>query len=155
MAAATGKIKIGKDTLIYYSANITGPLADRTWVLYGKIQGCKRKSSFAKVEVAEYDSVDIKYLRGHKSTDISAKISRRPGLAAYDALEDAHENGTPIGLAFVTHGTAIDETGARGWWGDVEIFEWDEDTEKEGNSVDLNFGLSANSSLPSARFEIA
>lgn len=154
MAAADGKIKIGKNTLVYYSTSITGPLADRTWVAYGKVQDCKKKTSFGKIEIAEYDTDDIKFLRGHKTTDVTLKISRRPGHAGYDALEDAHENGTPIGLAFVTHGAAIDEEGARGWWGDVEIFDWDEDTGKDGNSVDLALALTANSSLPAAKFEI-
>lgn len=155
MAAATGKIKIGKDTLVYYSANITGALDARTWVLYGKVQDVKKKTSYAKIEVTEYDSPDIKHLRGHRTTEITLKISRRPGNSGYDALEDAHEAGTPIGLAFVTHGAAIDETGARGWWGDVEIFEWDEDTSKEGTTVDLNFGLTANSALAPATFTVA
>lgn len=155
MSAATGKVKIGKDTLVYYSVATTGPLEDRTWVLYGKIQEVKRSVSFEESKVEEYDADFSTYLLGQGDIQISLKITRRPGLTGYDALEAKSDSRADVGLALVTHGAAIDEVGARGWWGDVKISQWDEDTSRTGNAVDLTLKLSGESATPAQKFTVA
>jgi len=155
MAAATGKVKIGKDSLVYYCTTVTGALADRTWVLYGKVQEVQRKSAHGSIEVVEYDSDFVKHLRGHRDESLSLKVTRRPGHTGFDALQTAYEAGNVVGLALVTHGASIEEEGARVWWGDVELHEWSEDTSKDGTTCDIVPKLTPNSAYEPESVTIA
>lgn len=154
MSAATGKVKIGKGTRVYYSVATSGDLDARTWVYYGKVLEVKLSRSFEESKVEEYDAEYATYLRGIGDAAITLKISRRPGLTGYDAMHTKFENGSDMGIALLNHGDALDETGARGWWGDVKVFSWDEDTSRTGNSVDLAPKLSAESLTPCEQFTI-
>lgn len=154
MSAATGKVKIGKGTRVYYSVATTGDLDARTWVYIGTVQEVKLSRSFEESKVEEYEAEYATYLRGIGDASITLKISRRPGQTAYDAIQAKFENGADMGLALLTHGAALDETGARGWWGDVKLFSWDDDTSRTGNSVDLTPKLSAESLTPCEQFTV-
>jgi len=155
MAAADGKVKIGKGTKVYYSVATTGALAGRTWVYYGQITGVTRKDSKKTVEIPEYGSDWIKYITGHRDLELSLTITRRPGLTAYDLLQTAYNAGDDLGILLLEHGANPTEAGARWWAGDCLLESWEPDLGPEGRDVAVGFKLSANSAFDPVSVTVA
>lgn len=130
----TGAALLGRLHKLYIEP--TADLALPTWAEYGKIQGANRTGQRDVSEVKERDLEDTTVLLGHKNREISLPITRRPGNTEYDALEDAFENGTKIGIAMMT-GT-ITSSGERGYQAEMYVTGFDDDQAHESNAVQVS-----------------
>lgn len=121
--AVTGKPTIGKARKFY--VDVDGSIAVPTWVLAGKIQGLSMNSSHNVAEIEERGESDVLVLPGHKTREISLQLTHRPGDATFDAIQDAYENQTKLGVAVMSG--LITNVGERGYQAEVYVTQFDDD----------------------------
>ena len=136
---ATGKPRQGRLQKAYYDAD--GDIATPMWIELGKIQGGGKTSQRDVSEIKERDLDETLVLLGHKSRELTLQLTRRPGQADFNALQDAYENGTKIGFAMVTGD--ITDSGQRGWQGEVYVTGWDDDQSHDGTVISVTIRLAA------------
>ena len=129
----SGGALIGRLHKIYIE--LDADLATPTWGLYGKIQGGNRSGNRDVSEIKERDLDDTTVLLGHKNREITIPITRRPGNAQYDALEEAFENGTKIGIAMMTG--LIATVGERGYQAEMYVTNWDDDQAHDSSTIQV------------------
>lgn len=112
-----------------------GDLTTPTWTEYGKIQGASRSGGKDVAEIKERDLIDTTVLPGHRNTEITLPITRRPGDTEYDALEDAFHNDAKISIALMTGEVAT--IGERGYQAEMYVTQWDDDQAHDGTAVQV------------------
>ncbi|MGC1272796.1 MAG: hypothetical protein WBC44_03750 [Planctomycetaceae bacterium] len=151
MAFTAGAAIIGKNRKLY--VDVDGSLATPMWVEAGKIQGATKNSSRNVAEIEERAEEDVLVLLGHKSREVTFQLTFRPGDTTYDAIEDAYENGTKLGIA-VMSGT-ITEVGQRGYQAEVYVTQFDDDQANTGSAVGVTVRPCADYVTAPAFVEIA
>ncbi len=131
--ALTGKVKLGKARKLYI--DVDGDIAIPTWVEAGKIQGLSKSYGHNVAEIEERDVEDVTVMLGHKTREISFELTVRPGDAVYDAIEDAFENQTKIGVAVFSGPIAT--SGERGFEAEAYVTDWSDDEAHTNSSVSI------------------
>jgi hypothetical protein len=148
--SATGNPIHGKLCKAY--VDVDGSIATPTWVEAGKIQGLTKTEGRNVVEIAERAEDEVLVLLSHKTREISFELTRRPGNAVYDAIEDAFEAGTKIGVAIMSGGIAV--VGSRGYQAEVYVTQFDDDQGHESSTRAVTLRPAADYTTAPAHVEI-
>ncbi len=131
--ALEGKALLGRLHRFYIEP--TADLETPVWEEYGKLQGANRGGARDVSEIKERDLIDTTVLLGHRNTEISLTITRRPGNDQFDALEAAANADPPqkVGIAMMTGD--ITEPGERGFMAEMYVTQWDDDQAHDSNAI--------------------
>lgn len=149
--ALTGKPKIGKLKKFYI--DVDGDIAAPTWVEVGTIQGLTKNSGRNVAELEERGEEEVLVMLGHKTREVTFQLTCRPGSTTYDAIEDAFENGTKIGIAAMTGPIAT--VGERGYQAEVYVTQFDDDQGHTNSAIAVTVRAAADYDTAPAHVEIA
>lgn len=149
---ATGGAVIGKNCKLYIVAD--GDLSGTpTWAESGKVQGVNSNSSYNLAEIEERDQDDVLVLPGHRTREVTFQLTFRPGDTIFDAIQDAYEDATKIGVAVMSG--AIDDVGQRGYQAEVYVTQFDHDQSNTASSVAVTLRPAADYTTAPAFVEIS
>ena len=121
--SVTGKPTLGKNRKFYI--DVDGAIATPTWTLAGKIQGLQLSGPHNVAEIEEREEEEVLVLLAHKKRTLSLQLTHRPGNTIYDAIQDAYENQTKIGVAIMSG--PIANSGERGYQAEMYVEDFDDD----------------------------
>lgn len=131
--AVTGTPRIGKARKCYL--DIDGDIASPTWVELGKIQGLSKNYGRNLAELEERDVDDVTVMPGHMNREVTIELTHRPGNTSFDAIQDAHEAGSKIGLAIMSG--VITNAGEVGYQAEFYVTGWDDDEAHTNSTVSV------------------
>lgn len=146
-----GKPRIGKARKCYI--DVDGDIETPMWVELGKIQGLSKSYSRNLAEIEERDVDDVTVEVGHMNREITIELTHRPGDTNFDAIQDAHENGTNIGLAIMSGD--ITTNGERGYQAEFKVTGWDDDEAHTNSAVSVTVRPAADYETAPAFVEIS